>query len=682
MKKTVYSKWLKLTAGILAILCVTLGALTAVGGIVAYGEDNRNIYALEGDFSESWQLSMMLAEPENLVFDAYRATFQQYGTEEDPAVHEESRKALEENLRQWVTSSYYSDQINYYVQWNDLVLTNCNAKTPEELMQDTYFSYIRRIGSGPVQRNSSVSGEPYRGYLLEDIGSFDHTSTIVIACSIKEETVTEYRAIWERQNGIVVNTSVRALVLALTALALLIFLICVCGTDRTGKQQRMWLDSIWFEVHLAAIAGAGVGAIALCAAFLQAYQWGRFPGKLLFWSWGTAAAVGSLLVGNSLLSIVRNLKVHSLMKTSIVFRVLRSGWHLAGKGAKWSVKKLKEGGSTVVKGLSGKTGLFQICLLLVYTALIIFMGTEAEHSAIAILVCVLLFGLGCVFVACRAKDLDEIQKGIGRICDGDLAYRIPEPKSEDMRQLAEKINDIGKGLDQAVSEQVKAEQLKTELITNVSHDLKTPITSIISYAQLLLQVDQLPEEARDYAAVIAKKGDRLKNLTQDLFDISKAQSGNETVMWERLDVALLIHQALGEQDNEIQRSELTFCVDAPKELFIRGDGRKLSRVMSNLIQNILKYTMKNTRVFITAEAKDGMVELVFKNVSAYPLDFRGDEITQRFVRGDQSRTEEGNGLGLAIAKSYTELCGGSLEIVLDGDLFKAILKFEKNPTAE
>ena len=190
-------------------------------------------------------------------------------------------------------------------------------------------------------------------------------------------------------------------------------------------------------------------------------------------------------------------------------------------------------------------------------------------------------------------------------------------------------------------------------------------------------MEGLPEEARDYVAVIAKKSDRLKKLTQDLFDISKVQSGNDDVVLEKLNVSLLINQGLGEHDNEIQNSGLPFCVDTPKELFISADGRKMSRVVSNLIQNILKYTMTGTRVFITASEKDGMIVMEFKNISAYPLDFDAEEITHRFVRGDKSRTAEGSGLGLAIAKSYTEICNGTFEIVVDGDMFKAILKFRK-----
>ena len=197
------------------------------------------------------------------------------------------------------------------------------------------------------------------------------------------------------------------------------------------------------------------------------------------------------------------------------------------------------------------------------------------------------------------------------------------------------------------------------------------------YTELLSQIEDLPEEARDYVSVISKKSERLKNLTLDLFDISKVQSGNEDVILEKIDVSLLINQSLAEHDNEIKSSELPFFVEAPKELYIAADGRKMSRVVSNLINNILKYTMKNTRVFITAFEKEGNVIIEFKNIASYPMNFNPDEITQRFTRGDESRTQEGNGLGLAIAKSYTEICNGKFEIVLDGDMFKAILTFRK-----
>jgi signal transduction histidine kinase len=189
--------------------------------------------------------------------------------------------------------------------------------------------------------------------------------------------------------------------------------------------------------------------------------------------------------------------------------------------------------------------------------------------------------------------------------------------------------------------------------------------------------DGIPEEAMDYIKIIAQKSEKLKHLTQDIFDISKVQSGNESVAMEKIDASLLINQALGELDAEIKKSELAFCVDVKKELFIYADGRKMSRVICNLLNNVLKYTMKNTRVFVSAESKNGKVVIEFKNIANYPMNFSGEEIVGRFVRGDESRTLDGNGLGLAIAKSYTQLCGGDFKVVVDGDMFKAIIGFNE-----
>ena len=333
----------------------------------------------------------------------------------------------------------------------------------------------------------------------------------------------------------------------------------------------------------------------------------------------------------------------------------------------------------ISKTLHKKSGALLIGTLFGYTALIGLFGifTYGAGNPFWIFVGIALFGFASFLVAHRSKDLEEIKRGVSEIRNYNSSYKIPELKCEDLRELANNINDIGNSIDESVSAKMKAERMKTELITNVSHDLKTPLTSIISYTELLSKVEGLPEEAQDYAKVIAQKSDRLKTLTQDLFDISKAQSGNEEIIFEKLDAELLINQSLAEYDSEIRKSELVFCVNTSKDLYFPADGRKMSRVIGNLINNILKYSLKNTRVFITAEEKDSEIVLEFKNMSAYPLDFDAEEIMGRFVRGDEARTTEGSGLGLAIAKTYTELCNGKLEIILDGDMFKAILRFKK-----
>ena len=683
MRKVVYSSITKFVAVVLFIACIISGVLIAVDGVLEYYNQKEEIYLFESDFSESWYISNLLGDPQVIVYNAYRSVFyihdglgHQRPIEGD-ITSEENRMALEKYLKERFSEYYNSERVNYYVQWNDLVLTNCGAKSAEELMQGEYYSYLKRDPNGFVERKMPNDRHIYSGNLLEEFWEFDKTSTIIVSCSVNEDTVTEYKAIWELQEGIVINTFTYTIVCAVVALLMLIYLICVCGKNSDGEHKNMWLDNVWLEGHLAAVAAFGIGGVALFSLVINQYTYGDFPRKLVYPILGTVSGLVSLILISSLLSIIRNIKTRRLIETSVVLRVVRWCFRLVGKIVRWSWRKSKSFWAVVYGLLSKKTGVILISMLFGYTVFIGILGILTPESPMPVIIGILLFGFAAFVVARRSGDLDEIKKGISEVRNGNVAYKIPELRCEDMKALAANVNDIAMGLDESVSAKVKAERMKTELITNVSHDLKTPITSIISYTELLSKVEGLPEEAKDYVAVIAKKSDRLNKLTQDLFDISKVQSGNDDVILEKLDVSLLINQALGEHDSEIQNSGLPFCVDTPKELFISADGRKMSRVVSNLISNILKYTMKNTRVFITASEKDGMIVMEFKNISAYPLDFDVEEITQRFVRGDESRTAEGNGLGLAIAKSYTEICNGTFEIVVDGDMFKAILKFRK-----
>ena len=545
-------------------------------------------------------------------------------------------------------------------------------------MTAEFYRLVTRDEKG---NNEIVSSQNrYYSYpLLDELSLYDKTTSIVVCTSIKEEYANECKVIWDRQSTIINKTFTSTLIYAIFALLLFIYLLCVCGKNKDGEHKSMWLDNILTEVHLVAMGGIGFGAVVLCVILLDEFYTGHFPLNMMNMVVGISAAITSAVVITSLLSIIRNIKCKRFVESSIIVRVIRWCWKTFVKVLVWLRNGFVGYRNLLFKTLSKKTGVILISMLFAYTALIGLFGifTLEAGNLFWIFVGIALFGVASFFIAHRSKDIDEIKKGVSEVRNGNVAYKIPELKSEDMKALATNINDIAKGLDESVSAKVKAERMKTELITNVSHDLKTPLTSIISYTELLANVEGLPEEAKDYAQIIANKSDRLKTLTQDLFDISKVQSGNESVVLEKLDVSLLINQSLGEHDNEIKKSELPFCVNAPKELYISADGRKMSRVISNLISNILKYTMKNTRVFISAYEENGEVIMEFKNIASYPMDFNAEEIVGRFVRGDESRTQEGNGLGLAIAKSYTEICNGKFEIVLDGDMFKAILKFRK-----
>ena len=681
MKKIIYSNYTKFIAVVLFITSIVLGALTVTNGIAEYGNEKEVIYRFENDFSEARHFSHLLNAPESAIFNAYHNFYLVDG--ETESVDKErplivNGETIEQNIKKKLDDLYCADKINYYVKWNDTVFTNCGASSEQELMTAEFYRLVTRDEKG---NNEIVSSQNrYYSYpLLDELSLYDKTTSIVVCTSIKEEYANECKVIWDRQSTIINETFTSTIIYVIFALILFIYLLCVCGKNKDGEHKSMWLDNIWTEVHLVAMGGIGFGAVVLCVILLDEFYTGHFPLNMMNMVVGISAAITSAVVITSLLSIIRNIKCKRFVESSIIVRVIRWCFKIFVKVLVWLRNGFVGYRNLLFKTLSKKTGVILISMLFAYTALIGLFGifTLEAGNLFWIFVGIALFGFASFFIAHRSKDIDEIKKGVSEVRNGNVAYKIPELKSEDMKALATNINDIAKGLDESVSAKVKAERMKTELITNVSHDLKTPLTSIISYTELLANVEGLPEEAKDYAQIIANKSDRLKTLTQDLFDISKVQSGNESVVLEKLDVSLLINQSLGEHDNEIKKSELPFCVNAPKELYISADGRKMSRVISNLISNILKYTMKNTRVFISAYEENGEVIMEFKNIASYPMDFNAEEIVGRFVRGDESRTQEGNGLGLAIAKSYTEICNGKFEIVLDGDMFKAILKFRK-----
>ncbi|NLJ97027.1 MAG: HAMP domain-containing histidine kinase [Clostridiales bacterium] len=238
--------------------------------------------------------------------------------------------------------------------------------------------------------------------------------------------------------------------------------------------------------------------------------------------------------------------------------------------------------------------------------------------------------------------------------------------------------EINQGFNESLQEQMKSERMKVDLITNVSHDLKTPLTSIISYVDLLSKED-LPESAQDYVNILADKSYRLKNIVSDLFDLAKSTSGNLPLNMENIDLKKLIEQTLGDMEDEIEKAGNNFKINLPEQpVYIFSDGNKLYRVFQNIIGNALKYSLEGTRVFIDMEIDNNIVSVIVKNTASYEMDFTADEVVQRFNRGDKSRTTEGSGLGLSIAESYTWACGGRFAIKIDGDQFKVKLGFKLN----
>lgn len=300
-----------------------------------------------------------------------------------------------------------------------------------------------------------------------------------------------------------------------------------------------------------------------------------------------------------------------------------------------------------------------------------------NRSIFSLIVSNLTLGAFAYYITNKLSYLSDIIDGTNRIKDGELSYKIELRDDDNFTVLPENINNIGQGLDNSIEEQLKSERMKLELITNVSHDLKTPLSSIINYIALIKKEENIQAEyIKDYVNVLDSKSKRLKILIEDLFEASKASSGNIELNIENIDIKQLLRQAIGEMEEKIIESNLDIRLNMPEDkVYIKADGRRLYRVLENILSNIVKYSLNNTRVYIDLILVDNKVNLTMKNISSYELNFDPIEIMERFKRGDESRNTEGSGLGLAIARDLVNIQGGEFSVEIDGDLFKSIIEF-------
>jgi signal transduction histidine kinase len=304
------------------------------------------------------------------------------------------------------------------------------------------------------------------------------------------------------------------------------------------------------------------------------------------------------------------------------------------------------------------------------------------HVIIALPVALTLFALLLVSIMNvllkRLTAFMTLAEGIKKIKNGDFNHKIPACGFYTIDTIAEDINNIAHGVNDAVDREMKAEHMKVELITNVSHDLKTPLTSIITYSDLLSQDNITIEQVKDYVEILKNKSVRLKQMVDDLFEVSKAQSGSISIKLEELCLNDLITQSSAEYEEDFKKANLNAILNLPQnKIMVLADGAKMWRVLSNLYNNAIKYSMAGTRVYVDVEVVKDNVTITIKNIANYSMHFKSEEIFERFKRGDESRTGEGSGLGLAIVKSFMTLQKGSCNVVVDGDLFKVTLTLKQ-----
>lgn len=460
--------------------------------------------------------------------------------------------------------------------------------------------------------------------------------------------------------------------------AALIAVFSVKLINRAGRKngdELIYLkaaDKIPYEIFCLIIFFALALSLWLVSEVLS-----RYPQYLLAYiGHGIYILFGLLIIGLLLIEFVLSTAVRvkngTLFSNTVSYKVM--------SGIMNGCRKIKEAVKNVY-AYKKVAGVF-LCIdgALAFIALILgtYRGITGAEFALLFLFAVLMLVL-MIFQACVVYNIYLLQTSCDRLASGNLDYKIENKFIlKYFHSMAESINNISNGMNQALQESIKSEHFKTELITNVSHDIKTPLTSIISYVNLLQKSKVSGAEAAEYLEVLERQSGKLKKLIEDLVEASKASTGNLNLEYSVMDIGILLEQAVGEYEERFSKMGLSVVFEKESESnYINADGRYLWRVIDNLLSNICKYSLENTRVYISVEKNiDRKCVITFKNISKYEIKITPEELTERFVRGDKSRNTEGSGLGLSIARNLTEAMGGRLYIEIDGDLYKAVLVFD------
>lgn len=368
------------------------------------------------------------------------------------------------------------------------------------------------------------------------------------------------------------------------------------------------------------------------------------------------------------LSLVRRIKAGTLWKNSLIRTVLKWIGKCSGKLSDFARAFSRNTAEKIKVLLVGGAFLFLQFLII---------GCGFTGAGVFLIILLIVDAAAVIFIIRKADGLDLIMDGLKKISDGELQYKIKtDTLTGKQKVMAEYINNIGSGLDAAVENSLKKERMQTELITNVSHDLKTPLTSIINYVDLMKRENPTDPKIQEYLRILDEKSQRLKVLTEDVVEASKASTGNIKLEMNDIDFVEMVQQVIGEFEEKFQEKNLTMMVHFTDEpSIIYADGQRMWRVLENVFGNVVKYAMEGTRVYAEISNRNKKVTFSLKNISAQPLNISADELTERFIRGDVARNTEGSGLGLSIAKSLTELQGGEFKLYLDGDLFKVMITF-------
>ena len=552
-------------------------------------------------------------------------------------IQQTSKTNTIEKLKQVIISNN-----KYWSISNNQIQTNVERLSEENIVRNEDLQKISEF---------SMNKQYYTAF-DETVQNLDSTSDITLNRALYNQTKSLYKYSYSTLIISIIIGSIE-----------LIYLIYSLGYVKNKEEIYLsWLDKIPLEILFFGYFLLFFVEAALLAICLSVISVDVNLCVMLIMLVGYFSVLSALYGAGTLL---KRIKVHTFFKNSVTYRIL-----------KWLVQKYKNVKNTISsnKNLGGKIALYFIGIVTVS----ILIGLIFKEFGILLDI---VFWIWCYYKIMKEVDkFKQIHDATEKIYKGDTDIKLDESLYTGvLKELAIYINDIAGGFSNAIKESLKSERLKTELITNVSHDIKTPLTSIINYVDLLKQENIQNEKAKEYIDVLDNKSQRLKKLIEDLVEASKASSGNIKINKEVLNVKELLNQVTGEFEDKFNSRCLNIISKLPEEtVYIKADSRYLYRVLENTYSNVAKYAEENTRVYIDCILEEkNTVAIYVKNISKDELNISADELMQRFVRGDKSRNTEGSGLGLSIAKSLTELQDGTFNIYLDGDLFKVAIKFKR-----
>lgn len=574
-----------------------------------------------------------------------------------------------------------SENLMYEVKTENGKVIYSNVDESQSLLSCSESRYYFNHGYGYYESEVSADEESniltetttIEAEIQENSERAKYTVTLHLKKELKEKDIfyyiTRIYEFIENHEKLLVASSV---ISAILMLALFVLLMCSAGHKRgTDGIYISRFDKFPYDITaiIAALFITGISYVALYSmdyiGEISYYSNSVLPFVPPFYAL-SVMAVSALLTVFCITSAVR-LKTRTLIKSTLIYKILRFIFKQLKRFFRFCVYVLRRI-PTIWKSVTVISVIFLIEFIMSVAI------SDGDDSALILIAFNLAIAVSAVLFCIM---FSEIKNGTEKIAKGNTEEKINEYRMlGDLKVHAQNINSINDGIATAVEQKMKSERFKTELITNVSHDIKTPLTSIINYVDLLSKENIDNENAEEYIEVLSRQSSKLKKLIEDLLEASKASTGNLTVNFTKIEIGTLLSQTLGEYEDRFAGKQLEPVLNnSSQPLFISADNRHIWRIFDNIFNNIAKYAQPNTRVYIDVSPKSGTVEITFKNISKEKLNISGDELMERFVRGDSSRNTEGSGLGLSIAKSLAELQKGRCDVQIDGDLFKVTLTF-------